>query len=562
MKINLLLSILLVAFQYGISQSDITPAWAFPIGSFSTVGGEGIGGMDLDNLDNVYAIPLVRDTTDLDPGPAELLFIPTYSYGAPMVKYDRDGQLVWAHNFIGGDNATGQVMEVNYNRIIVVYAFTDSLIYDNGTQPTTLIRQEGRNIACIFMDLDGTPLNYFVMGGNVNFSKIITLPDQRILIAGTFQDTLSFGSGNPTLISTGNYDGYFALLNPDFSVVWVRQFGGPGDDYIEDVKINGNRIAFGAEYEDVIQLVTINGPVTLSIAGEEDGAFGTLDVNGNFLNAFSIGGPESDAVAAIDIDDEGNLYAAGYFQGSVNFAGANQAIQVYTSWGDNDGFIARYSPNGDLHWNRVYTNNNYGGIYTLTLERNNELYASGGFSLRADLNPGQDSMVVEEGFHTTAFLTKLTFDGTWLWSNWFRSQDNVGIREVVVSTESNRIYIDGFFFNEMNCAVLPEENYIYTHGGSDAFFAAFEEEGVISSSHEMVMNESVLFPNPTLGQITIQAEEEIKEVEILAADGGSIRVLKAGSNNITFNIDRLPAGIYYVKLLFADRQEIQKVIRM
>jgi Secretion system C-terminal sorting domain len=565
MKFNLLLSILLVAFQYGISQPDITPAWAFPVGSFSTVGGEGIGGMDLDDEDNIYAIPILRDSTDLDPGTGEHLFIPTHNFGAPLVKYDKDGQLVWAHSFIGGDNSFGEVMEAAYNRIIVAISFTDSLIYDTGTQPTTLIRHEGASIACILLDLNGLPLSHIVLdwSHNAYFNNIITLPDQRILMAGAFEDTLSLGPGTPALISAGDYDGFFVMMNPDFSVAWARQFGGPGYDNIQDVKINTNRIAFAAGHEDTIHIETINGPITLSFNGDEDGAFGTLDFNGQFLNAFTIGGPESDNVRAIEIDADGNLYAAGYFQGSVNFAGPQQAPQVYTSWGSNDAFITKYSPNGDLQWNRVYTNNDYGGVYTLTLERNNELYASGAFAGRSDLNPGQDSLVVEEGFHSTSFLTKLNIDGMWKWSNWFRSEDNTGIRKVVVSTESNRIYMDGYFYSSMNCAILPDENYIYTHGfGSDAFFAAFDEVGVISSSHEMVITEALVFPNPTSGQITIQAEEEIKELEVLTASGKSIRILKSGSNSITFNMATLPAGIYYVKLHFSGRQEIRKVIRL
>ena len=96
----------------------------------------------------------------------------------------------------------------------------------------------------------------------------------------------------------------------------------------------------------------------------------------------------------------------------------------------------------------------------------------------------------------------------------------------------------------------------------DAFFAAFEEEGVIAASHEISMNESVLYPNPTQGQITIEAEHEIKALEIFTASGASLGVLESGFNNSTFNIDPLPAGIYYVKVRFADKEEIQKVIRL
>src|SRR5688572_29718477 len=102
---------------------------------------------------------------------------------------------------------------------------------------------------------------------------------------------------------------------------------------------------------------------------------------------------------------------------------------------------------------------------------------------------------------------------------------------MVVSTETDRIYMNGFFYQNVNFAILPDENYIYSHGiGSDAFFAAFVENGVISSSNEIVMPEALVFPNPTPGQITIVAEEEIKELEILTADGASLHILKAGSD--------------------------------
>jgi hypothetical protein len=114
----------------------------------------------------------------------------------------------------------------------------------------------------------------------------------------------------------------------------------------------------------------------------------------------------------------------------------------------------------------------------------------------------------------------------------------------------------------MNCALLPEENYIHTHGGSDAFFAAFDEAGIISSSHEIKKSEALLYPNPTLDQITIEAEEEIKELEILTANGASIRILKGGTKSLTPNMSMLPPGIYYLKLGFSGRNEIHKVVRL
>ncbi|MGB3079827.1 MAG: T9SS type A sorting domain-containing protein [Saprospiraceae bacterium] len=564
MKISFLLSFLFLAAQFGLSQPDLTSAWAFSIGSSSLLGGEGTGGMAMDDEDNMYSILVLRDTTDLDPGPGVVNFIPQYNYGSPLVKYDRDGRLVWAHSFIGGDNAYGEVLEVAYDRMIVSASFTDSLIYDDGAQSTTLIKQEGDHVACILMDLNGQPIDFFLIKGtDAYFQNIITLPDQRILVAGAFKGILSFESNPETLISAGNYDGFIVMLNPDFSVSWAQQIGGSQYDDIEDIKVKGNRIVFSAAHEDTLHIQTVNGLVTLDFEGDEDGAFGTLDLNGNFLNVFTVGGTGSDIVRGIEIDGDGNLYTGGYFEGSVNFAGGNQPDKVYTSWGTNDAFIAKYAPNGDLLWIRIYTNNDYGGIYSLHIARGNEIYADGGFAGRADLNPGVDSLAIEEGYHTTSFLTKLNTDGEWSWSNWFRSEDNTGIRKFVVSTKSSRIYMNGYFYTSMNAALLPDTNYIYTHGqSSDAFFAAFEESGVVSSTHETTHVLSSVFPNPTTGELTIQADEEIKGLEIMSAGATTLRVFKAGSNTIDVNISTLPAGTYFIKLQFANREEIRKVIKL
>jgi hypothetical protein len=61
--------------------------------------------------------------------------------------------------------------------------------------------------------------------------------------------------------------------------------------------------------------------------------------------AHSAGGLLADAGRAVATDPQGNVYVAGTFQGQAQFGGV-----TLTSAGDDDAFVAKYSPSGVLQW--------------------------------------------------------------------------------------------------------------------------------------------------------------------------------------------------------------------
>ena len=75
-------------------------------------------------------------------------------------------------------------------------------------------------------------------------------------------------------------------------------------------------------------------------------------------------------------------------------------------------------------------------------------------------------------------------------------------------------------------------------------------------------NKVVVFPNPaTEGYISIQAEKEITQIEILNIVGQ--RILMHGpesSNSVRLDIGNLNAGIYLLKLSFSDNTSDTKRI--
>ena len=62
-----------------------------------------------------------------------------------------------------------------------------------------------------------------------------------------------------------------------------------------------------------------------------------------------IGGPYDDYAAALDLDNDGNIYLGGTFTNTATFGSKNGETQTPTGTGDTT-FIAKYSSSGDLMW--------------------------------------------------------------------------------------------------------------------------------------------------------------------------------------------------------------------
>ena len=65
-----------------------------------------------------------------------------------------------------------------------------------------------------------------------------------------------------------------------------------------------------------------------------------------------------------------------------------------------------------------------------------------------------------------------------------------------------------------------------------------------------------LYPNPTSGEINFN--EPIEKIEVMNSAGKCIRTF---SNTKSINIESLPAGFYYLKLIYKDKILIKKVIK-
>ena len=561
---------LLVIFSLFLSQSifgQINHEWSFSIGSKDS---EGSGGSVVDHEGNVYILMEMKDTADVDPGPAIAEIIPETEDTWVLTKYDAYGNLVYGNPFYTDDYSAGAVLEARHNQVRIYLNFHDSLVYEQNGLRQKLYDRPGSNSAILTVDLNGNVIDsyYYAVDEDSYLTSLYTFPDGRTLITGSFSDTLIFNPQSPIkLVSAGGEDGYFMMLDANYYPLWYQQFKSTGYGYVETMTvINDQKIYFTAGYEDTLLLTTTSGPLELVSDGEEDGTFGYITVNGGLEKVYSLKGPGNDEIRDITADAEGNMYVCGSFQQTINFANPSQPPVFRTSTADYDGYISKYDEDGNLVWLGIYTTTDYGGVHNVVLKRNDELYFTGTFTLKGDLNPGPDSMIVNTSYHSSPFISKLKTNGEFLWSVPFITNEVAGIREISVLTEDSRVVVNGFFYDSLHMGTLEGENWLNTDYGADCFVASYSEENVTTANHEIQGQFSPdmfnVFPNPVAENCTILSKGNLSSVSMYNSSGELIRQMKnIQTNKVDMNLNGLPTGLYYITGNSQDKAMTTKIIK-
>jgi len=135
--------------------------------------------------------------------------------------------------------------------------------------------------------------------------------------------------GGPNL---GSLDAWVARVDQSGALLWLRQFGTTSWEMAAATAPDGQGGVYVCGETDG----NVGGPS----AGQEDVWLARFDPAGTLVWARQIGTSKSDIPYAASSDDLGGVYVAGFTQGALH--GTNN--------GGSDAFVARFAPNGTLHW--------------------------------------------------------------------------------------------------------------------------------------------------------------------------------------------------------------------
>jgi hypothetical protein len=331
----------------------------------------GAGGVGLDGANDIAALPdgslfatgVFEDSAVFGEAEAEeTTLVDGGDWDCFVARFESDGLLTWAVSAGGDAYASGQGIDVlDDETTLVVGAFEGTATFGQGeVNETTLVAVGTHDMFLARFDPAGE-LVWATQAEGLDFVTawaVLVIEDGSAIVTGEFMDTATFGAGEPneTILDdgVGFYDLFIAKYDPDGQLVWAKQTEG-------DYEVSGRGVS---ALTDGSSLVTgfvwdtatfgpgeLNETVLTTADGDSSDPFvakynpdGTLDWA---VKADGSGGDFAVDIAALA---DGSSLVTGAFREGITFGPGEPNETYLVSMGADDGFIARYDPDGSLVW--------------------------------------------------------------------------------------------------------------------------------------------------------------------------------------------------------------------
>lgn len=418
------------------------------------------------------------------------------------------------------------------------------------------------------LDADGNWLWAVRAGGPyVDYAMSIALDDAgNCYVTGNFEGTATFGSH--TVNASGddmyNTDIFVAKLDQNGNWLWVSNGGGVGDDWAQELALDsaGNIYVTGD-----FELTATFGDHSLTITGDDDNSrdvfIAKLDQNGNWLWAAKAGGALWDTGYGIAVDNAGNAYVTGDFEGTAFFGDHTLTAAGDDYQNNGDIFIAKLDQNGNWLW-AVGAGGPHGDTgLDIALDGSGKVYVCGAFGGTATF--GDYTLAADESeMIYDIFVAKLDQNGNWLWVV------QAGGASLDVATSlgldgAGNVYVTGIcggmatFGDHATTATGWPSVFVAKLGSSSPIDDELAPQ-IASRLHDA-------WPNPFSkgGSTMIKAdipEHSTGTLNIYNLRGQKVASysLRSGSHQISFSGDNLPAGIYLYSLQCGSFRETKKLV--
>lgn len=509
----------------------------------------------------------------------------------------------WAQQAVSPRPVSGGCMDADpQGHLYVAGQFTDSV-----TLGSTTLRSPARfTLYLAKYDPQGNLLWARVCGSTEAFTGFTLAGVQvsaqgHVGITGSFSDSAFFGEQQPVkLVSAGSNDVFIASFGAgDGACEWARAEGGAGIDYAGGISsddagsfyITGDlhktsfsgspSIIFISRYHPSGQLAWSRqsqrygtGHYGMGISTRPGG---TSVITGSFFNVLQFdssdsldaGSPESTAFlvcfdaqgafrwerqagggggytsgTAVSHDAAGQVYAAGFFRGTIAFDQLSLTGMAGMAY---EGFTAQYDSLGHIAWvSRLNGSSNISAISAGP----GGCYIAGVFS--STLSVGQQTLT--NTGHSDLFIALVSAQGQPLWAVQGRGGEHADLHPAAIRSRAGALFAAGTYTD----SIALGSAIVYTAPGRQSTFAARLSLPVtgIAPGDPAPGPGVQLFPNP--------AAERLQWSSTFAAAHYSISTLQGrimaegpahGQDEVA--VSALPAGMYIIRLYAADGSAVQ-----
>ncbi len=202
----------------------------------------------------------------------------------------------------------------------------------------------------------------------------------------------------------------------------------------------------------------------ISSNGSSDAFIAKYNPDGILLWAKNAGGSDEDYGSNIALDNFGNVYVVGFFNGTAYWDGIYKASST-----QGDMFIAKYDTDGNVKWVKTGDVGEYNYLYGIAVDKSGNAYVSANFSgnLQFDGAPVAGSIG-----GTDMFLIKYDTSGNFKWIKTAGGVGDDGGNDTNIDSDGN-ILIAGYFRDNAQF----ENKTLTAHGTIDIFAAKYSPSG-------------------------------------------------------------------------------------
>ncbi len=428
----------------------------------------------VDASGNVYTVGTFTRTVNFNPAgtPAVNLTSANSSFADVFIwKLNAAGALVWVKK-IGGNTANEDGWHIQVDSKGDVYisgSFRGTVNFNPGSGPAFNMSAP---VNGFFSYSNGFVLKLnssgiFVWARQISTTDVSQATalavdkNDNIYITGYFNGSgdLNPGGSGGSIAAIGNSDVFTLKLRTDNTFVWLKTFGGTGEDMGHHLALDAQaNIYLTGHFRDAADFNPGSGTFNMTPPTGGRGYFiSRLDSNGNFNWAKQFNGttghphngiwtPGLDHSPRIAVDSAGNVHYVGSFTGSVDLdPGTGTHIETATATG-RDVFIVKLNASGNFVWGRKAVDA-LGGLAegnSIDVDHEGDVYTTGYFgSSGADFDPDTGIFQLSGKGNNDIFLSRLDANGNFISA---AQMGGIGLDEANhILVRNNHIYLTGRF---------------------------------------------------------------------------------------------------------------------
>ncbi len=479
---NSALCFILLAACYFTGIPSARSQWVKSIGGPNADYGQSI---TTDANGNVYVIGDFRGKADFDPGPGTFFLTSSCPCDASnplkpdifFAKYNKAGALVWARK-VGGsgtDNSKAIGVDAGGN-VYIIGTFELTADFDPGNGIHNLTSNGGQDIFLAKYNSKGEFVWANDIGGAFfDYGNSLFVSSTGIVtIAGAFAGSVDFDpSAASTVLDAGSSsDPFFARYDAAGKLVWVKDIAGTGESAAQSIFIDAaGAIYIAGNFFGTSDFDPGTGTFSLTGVDAKDPFFAKYTSSGDLTWAASLSGAGDQAAQSIIADNSGNAYITGYFTGKVDFDPGPKKFNLTSSPGSFNSYILKLDKKGKFLWA-----NNIGGPqddigFSLAIDANQVVYATGYFSGTADFSSVLASETIRAATLTSAGSTDIYVAGYTQAGQLLFAKNAGGATDdwanSIAADDSGFVYLTGYYTGTASFTNTP--NTIKSAGNADVY---------------------------------------------------------------------------------------------